>query len=160
MDLRMPGVDGVDRDRARSRSEWPERAILVLTTYDTDEAIVRAIDAGATGYLLKDAPRDDTARRRPPSRRRTDRALAAGRTATRRPRPQPSTQVPSPQREIEVLREVAAATPTPRLADRLHISQATVKTHLLHIYAKLGVADRAAAVAHAYDSNILTPRNS
>ncbi len=65
-----------------------------------------------------------------------------------------------PEREIEVLREVAAGHTNAEIADRLHISQATVKTHLLHVYDKLGVTDRAAAVAHAYESNILTPRNS
>jgi DNA-binding NarL/FixJ family response regulator len=158
MDLRMPDVDGVEAI-ARIEAEWPDAAIIVLTTYDTDEAIVRAIEAGATGYLLKDAPPEtllDAVRR-----------AAAGETVLAPPVARRLIErVRNPaagalsQREIEVLREVAAGNTNAQIADRLHISQATVKTHLLHIYDKLGVADRAAAVAHAYDSNILTPRNS
>ena len=158
MDLRMPEVDGVEAI-ARIKAEWPEAAIIVLTTYDTDEAIVRAIEAGASGYLLKDAPPEqllDAVRR-----------AAAGETVLAPPVARRLVErVRNPaagalsQREIEVLREVAAGHTNAEIADRLHISQATVKTHLLHVYDKLGVTDRAAAVAHAYESNILTPRNS
>ena len=157
MDLRMPDVDGVEAT-ARIKSEWPDAAIVVLTTYDTDEAIVRAIEAGASGYLLKDAP--------PETLLDAIRRAAAGETVLAPPvarrlieRVRDPAAGALSRREIEVLREVASGNTNAQIADQLHISQATVKTHLLHIYDKLGVADRAAAVAHAYDSNILTPRN-
>ncbi len=157
MDLRMPGVDGVDAI-AQITAEWPDAAIVVLTTYDTDEAIVRAIEAGASGYLLKDAPTEsllDAVRR-----------AAAGETVLAPPVQRRLVQrVRDPeagalsQREIEVLREVASGQTNAEIADQLHISQATVKTHLLHIYGKLGVTDRAAAVARAYETSILSRRH-
>jgi DNA-binding NarL/FixJ family response regulator len=154
MDLRMPVLDGVGAIE-RIRSEWPDATIVVLTTYDTDEAIVRAIEAGAAGYLLKDAPPDelldavkraadgDTVLAAPVAKRLVERVRdpAAGALS---------------QRELEVLRAVASGNTNAQIAGELHISQATVKTHLLHIYDKLGVTDRAAAVARAYDSGILT----
>jgi DNA-binding NarL/FixJ family response regulator len=153
-DLRMPGLDGVDAIEA-IRAEWPEAAIVVLTTYDTDEAIVRAIEAGATGYLLKDAPSDyliDAVRR-----------AAAGETVLAPPVAKRLVdRVRDPQagalslREIEVLRGVASGNTNAAIAAELHISQATVKTHLLHIYDKLGVSDRAAAVAAAYRTGVLS----
>ena len=127
----------------------------MLTTYDTDEAIVRAIEAGAAGYLLKDAPPDDLVD--------AVRRAAAGETVLAPPVAKRLVdRVRNPDagalsaREIEVLREVASGNTNAELAERLHISQATVKTHLLHIYAKLGVSDRAAAVARAYDTGILS----
>ncbi len=154
MDLRMPVLDGVGSIE-RIRSEWSDATIVVLTTYDTDEAIVRAIEAGAAGYLLKDAPPDelldavkraangDTVLAAPVAKRLVERVRdpAAGALS---------------QRELEVLRAVASGNTNAQIAGELHISQATVKTHLLHIYDKLGVTDRAAAVARAYDSGILT----
>lgn len=154
MDLRMPVLDGVGAI-GRIRGDWPDATIVVLTTYDTDEAIVRAIEAGAAGYLLKDAPPDelldairraangDTVLAAPVAKRLVERVRdpAAGALS---------------QRELEVLRCVASGNTNAEIAAVLHISQATVKTHLLHVYDKLGVADRAAAVARAYDSGILT----
>ena len=154
MDLRMPVLDGVAAIE-QIRNEWPSASIIVLTTYDTDEAIVRAIEAGAAGYLLKDAPPDDLVD--------AVRRAAAGETVLAPPIAKRLVdRVRNPDagalsaREIEVLREVASGNTNAELADRLHISQATVKTHLLHIYAKLGVSDRAAAVARAYDTGILS----
>lgn len=154
MDLRMPELDGVGAIEA-ILAEWPDAAIVVLTTYDTDEAIVRAIEAGATGYLLKDAPSDeliDAVRR-----------AAAGETVLAAPVAKRLVErVRDPQagalslREIEVLRGVASGNTNAAIAAHLHISQATVKTHLLHIYDKLGVSDRAAAVAEAYERGVLT----
>lgn len=154
MDLRMPELDGVGAIEA-ILARWPEAAIVVLTTYDTDEAIVRAIEAGATGYLLKDAPSDeliDAVRR-----------AAAGETVLAPPVAKRLVErVRDPQagalsmREIEVLRGVASGNTNAAIAAELHISQATVKTHLLHIYDKLGVSDRAAAVAVAYERGVLT----
>ncbi|MEM9516083.1 MAG: response regulator transcription factor [Actinomycetota bacterium] len=154
MDLRMPVLDGVGAIE-RIRSAQTDATIVVLTTYDTDEAIVRAIEAGAAGYLLKDTPPDelldavkraangDTVLAAPVAKRLVERVRdpAAGALS---------------QRELEVLRAVASGNTNAQIAGELHISQATVKTHLLHIYDKLGVTDRAAAVARAYDTGILT----
>ena len=154
MDLRMPEMDGVAAIET-IRAEWPEAPVLVLTTYDTDEAIVRAVEAGASGYLLKDAPPEalvDAVRR-----------AAAGETVLAPPvakrlverMRQPDAGALS-GRELEILREVAGGNTNAAIAARLHISQATVKTHLLHIYDKLGVSDRAAAVARAYENGLLS----
>lgn len=154
MDLRMPVLDGVGAITL-IRAEWPDAAILVLTTYDTDEAIVRAIEAGASGYLLKDAPPDDLVDAvRRAAAGETVLAPSVAKRLVDRVR-NPGTGALS-HREIEVLREVASGNTNADIADRLHISQATVKTHLLHIYDKLGVSDRAAAVARAYDTGILS----
>ena len=154
MDLRMPELDGVGAIEA-IRAAWPEAAIVVLTTYDTDEAIVRAIEAGATGYLLKDAPSEDLLD--------AVRRAAAGETVLAPPIAKRLVdRVRDPQagalslREIEVLRGVASGNTNAAIAADLHISQATVKTHLLHIYDKLGVSDRAAAVAVGYQTGVLS----
>lgn len=154
MDLRMPKLDGAAATAA-IRAEWAEAAVIVLTTYDTDEAIVRAVEAGATGYLLKDTPPDDLVD--------AIRRAAAGETVLAPPVAKRLVErLRDPEagalsiREIEVLREVAGGNTNSDIADRLHISQATVKTHLLHIYGKLGVSDRAAAVARAYEKGVLS----
>src|ERR1019366_1461920 len=140
MDLRMPGMDGLTAITELGRRGSAAR-VLVLTTYDTDSHVLPAIEAGATGYLLKDAPRADL--------------LRAGRAAA------PGAGGPGPgplsQRELEVLELVAAGNTNREAAARLYISEATVKTHLLNIYAKLGVSDRAAAVAEAFNRGLLTP---
>ena len=154
MDLRMPVLDGVGAIEA-IRAEWADAHIVVLTTYDTDEAIVRAIEAGASGYLLKDAPSDellDAVRRA--ARGETVLAAPVAKRLVDRVR-DPAAGALS-QRELEVLREVASGNTNAQIAGTLHISQATVKTHLLHIYDKLGVADRAAAVARGYDTGVLS----
>ena len=154
MDLRMPIMDGVAATAA-IREAWPEAAVLVLTTYDTDEAIVRAVEAGASGYLLKDAPPEDLLD--------AIRRSAAGETVLAPPvakrlvdRVREPDAVALSLRELEVLREVASGNTNAGIARRLHISEATVKTHLLHIYDKLGVSDRAAAVAQGYQRGLLS----
>jgi ABC-2 type transport system ATP-binding protein len=128
----------------------------VLTTYDTDSHVLPAIEAGATGYLLKDAPRDELLR--------AVRAAAQGDAVLSPPvaarlmnRFRAPGAGPLSQRELEVLEMVAAGTTNREAAARLFISEATVKTHLLNIYAKLGVSDRAAAVAEAFNRGLLTP---
>ncbi|MDH5521301.1 MAG: response regulator transcription factor [Acidimicrobiia bacterium] len=153
MDLRMPVMDGVAATAA-IRHQWPEAAVLVLTTYDTDEAIVRAVEAGASGYLLKDAPPEDLLD--------AIRRAAAGETVLAPPvakrlvdRIREPDAVALSLRELEVLREVAGGNTNAGIAGQLHISEATVKTHLLHIYDKLGVSDRAAAVAQGYERGLL-----
>jgi DNA-binding NarL/FixJ family response regulator len=155
MDLRMPGMDGLTAITELARRGVTAR-VLVLTTYDTDSYVLPAIEAGATGYLLKDAPRDELLR--------AVRAAAHGQAvlspsvATRlmsRVR-EPETK-PLSRRELEILELVAAGTTNRDAAAKLLISEATVKTHLLNIYAKLGVNDRAAAVAEAFNRGLLTP---
>jgi DNA-binding NarL/FixJ family response regulator len=154
MDLRMAGMDGVTAIKELRRRGIPAR-ILVLTTYDTDSHVLPAIEAGATGYLLKDAPRDDLLR--------AVRAAARG-EATLSPsvaaRLMSNLRTPSAgslsHRELEVLQLVAGGNTNREAAAKLFITEATVKTHLLNIYAKLDVNDRAAAVAEAYNRGLLT----
>ncbi|MFF7755075.1 response regulator [Streptomyces sp. NPDC007971] len=156
MDLRMPGGSGVDAIRELT-SRGARARVLVLTTYDTDSDTLPAIEAGATGYLLKDAPRDElfTAVRAAAEGRTVLSPAVASRLvdAVRSPR-QPGAE-PLSAREREVLVLVARGTSNREIARELFISEATVKTHLTHLYAKLGVKDRAAAVAVAYDRGIL-----
>ncbi len=159
MDLRMPGTDGLSAIAEIARRGLAAR-VLVLTTYDTDADVLPAIQAGATGYLLKDAPRTELLR--------AVRAAARGESVlspsvasrvlgrVRRPT-RDGTDDLSP-RELEILELVARGTTNREAAKRLFISEATVKTHLLHIYAKLGVNDRAAAVATGFDRGLLTPK--
>ncbi|MGI9595375.1 MAG: response regulator [Acidimicrobiales bacterium] len=154
MDLQMPNLDGVAATTA-IKAAWPEAIVVVLTTYDTDEAIVRAVEAGAAGYVLKDTPPDELIK--------VIRQAAAGETVLSPPVAKRLVErLRSPDastlsaREIEVLRQVAGGNTNATIATNLHISQATVKTHLLHIYGKLGVSDRAAAVARAYETGVLS----
>ncbi|MGW1891031.1 response regulator [Streptomyces sp. NPDC002004] len=155
MDLRMPGGDGVDAIAELTRRGSRSR-VLVLTTYDTDSDTLPAIEAGATGYLLKDAPRDElfTAVRAAAEGRTVLSPAVASRlvSAVRRPA---TVETPLSSREREVLALVAKGTSNREIARVLFISEATVKTHLTHLYAKLGVSDRAAAVAVGYDRGIL-----
>ena len=155
MDLRMPDMDGVEATTA-IQQQCPEVAVVVLTTFDTDEAIVRAIDAGAAGYLLKDAPTHqllDAVRRAAAGE-----TVLAGKISRRLvERMRGTTTDVLTAREIEVLRHIADGNTNAETARALHISTATVKTHLLHVYAKLGVSDRAAAVAQGYEQGILAP---
>jgi DNA-binding NarL/FixJ family response regulator len=153
MDLRMPGGGGVDAIRELTRRSARAK-VLVLTTYDTDSDTLPAIEAGATGYLLKDAPRDElfTAVRAAADGRTVLSPAVASRlvSAVRAPGNEPLSA-----REREVLALVARGTSNREIARELFISEATVKTHLTHLYAKLGVKDRAAAVATAYERGIL-----
>lgn len=153
MDLRMPGMDGLRATRD-ILAETPGRRVVVLTTYDTDADIVRAVEAGAAGYLLKDASRADLAG--------AIRAAARGETVlapsvagklvhhVRGPAP-PALST----REVEVLRLVARGKTNADIGRALYISEATVKTHLLRAFAKLGVSDRTAAVTTALDRGLL-----
>ncbi|MET8685919.1 response regulator transcription factor [Streptomyces sp. NPDC004732] len=153
MDLRMPGGSGVDAITELTRRGARAR-VLVLTTYDTDSDTLPAIEAGATGYLLKDAPRDElfTAVRAAAEGRTVLSPAVASRLVSRVRAPG---NEPLSTREREVLALVAKGTSNREIAVELFISEATVKTHLTHIYGKLGVKDRAAAVATAYGRGIL-----
>ncbi|MFF9126022.1 response regulator [Streptomyces sp. NPDC014889] len=155
MDLRMPGGSGVDAIRELTR-RGARSKVLVLTTYDTDSDTLPAIEAGATGYLLKDAPRGElfTAVRAAAEGRTVLSPAVASRLVSAVRAPAPGKE-PLSAREREVLALVARGTSNREIARELFISEATVKTHLTHLYAKLGVKDRAAAVAVAYDRGIL-----
>jgi DNA-binding NarL/FixJ family response regulator len=157
MDLRMPGMDGVAAITELARRGVAAR-VLVLTTYDTDSHVLPAIEAGATGYLLKDAPRDELLRAvRAASRGES--VLSPAVAARLMSRVRSPGAGPLSQREIQVLELVAAGTTNREAATRLFITEATVKTHLLNIYAKLGVSDRAAAVAEAFNRGLLIRRS-
>ncbi|NUS64133.1 MAG: response regulator transcription factor [Saccharothrix sp.] len=151
MDLRMPGVDGVT---AIERLRGCPTRVLVLTTYDTDSDVLPAIKAGATGYLLKDTPRDELFRAVRSAAR--GEAVLSPSVATRLVGQvrQPVAE-PLSDREVEVLGLIARGSTNREAAAKLFISEATVKTHLVHVYAKLGVKDRAAAVAVAYERGLL-----
>jgi DNA-binding NarL/FixJ family response regulator len=153
MDLRMPVMDGVSAIREIKAHRAPVQ-ILVLTTYDSDADILPALEAGATGYLLKDVSREEL--------------FAAIRASARgEPILAPTVaarliaQVRAPagdklsNRELEVLELVAEGASNSDIAGRLHISQATVKSHLINIFGKLGVSDRTAAVTVALQRGIL-----
>ncbi|KDN17264.1 response regulator [Amycolatopsis rifamycinica] len=155
MDLRMPRTDGVTAIRELAERGVPSR-VLVITTYDTDGDVLAAIEAGATGYLLKEATKEEMFRAVEAAAR--GQAVLSPAVASRlmgqvrRP-----VSDPLSQRELEVLELIAQGSTNREAAERLFISQATVKTHLLHVYAKLGVNDRAAAVAAAFAKGYLTP---
>ncbi len=153
MDLRMPRTDGLTATREFVRLGIPSR-IVILTTFDSDADVLPAIEAGATGYLLKDAPRDDLLH--------AIRAAAAG-EAVLAPsvasrlmgRLRTSEANALSPREVEVLALVADGATNRAVGARMHVSEATVKTHLMSIYAKLGVGDRAAAVAEGFRRGLL-----
>ncbi|GLZ41384.1 DNA-binding response regulator [Actinokineospora sp. NBRC 105648] len=153
MDLRFgPGMSGAEAT-ARITARGSAVKVLVLTTYDTDADILTAIEAGATGYLLKDTPPEELAA--------AVRTAAAGRSAlapTVAARLMDRVRTPTEAlslREIEVLGLVAAGLSNERIARALHLSQATVKSHLVHVYAKLGVDSRTAAVAVATSRGLI-----
>jgi len=156
MDLRMPHMDGVAATAAivaaRGAAETPR--VLILTTYESDDQILAAIEAGAGGYLLKAAPQAEIVA--------GIRSVAAGQSAlspqvavrlVERMR-RPATPVLTP-RETEVLRLVALGAANKRIAAQLRIGESTVKTHLLNVFDKLGVTDRTRAVTLAMERGLL-----
>jgi DNA-binding NarL/FixJ family response regulator len=155
MDLRMPGTDGVTAT-ARIAEHFPRSRVLVLTTYDTDADILRAIEAGATGYLLKDTPVGALIEAiRAAARGETVLAPpVAARLVTRMRAPAAEQLTP---REVQVLELVARGLSNLEIGRELYIGEATVKTHLLRAFAKLGVNDRTAAVTAAIARGDLTP---
>jgi len=153
MDLRMPVLDGVAATAAIRAVADPPR-VLILTTYDTDADIVRAVEAGARGYLLKDAPtavladairraaRGETVPAPPVAARLADRLRAPSRPELT-------------ARELDVLRLVAIGLSNGDIGRELFIGEATVKTHLIRVFAKLEVTDRTAAVTAAYAQGLI-----
>ena len=154
MDLRMAGMDGVAAISA-IKARLPDIQILVLTTYDSDADILRAVEAGATGYLLKDAPREQLFQAIRAAAR-GEAALAPTVAARLMSRMRAPAEEALSAREIEVLTLIARGASNRQAGHELHISEATVKTHLIHIFDKLGVSDRTSAVTTALERGILS----
>jgi DNA-binding NarL/FixJ family response regulator len=156
MDLRMAGIDG-DEATARIVADWPGTRVIILTTYENDDAILSAISAGASGYLLKAAPEEELLA--------GVRAVAAGEVALapsvsrllvqRAAAPAATVGPALSTRELEVLRLVAEGLSNREIGERLYVGEATVKTHLLHAFTKLEVADRTRAVTRAMELKLL-----
>jgi DNA-binding NarL/FixJ family response regulator len=171
MDVRMPGMDGIEATRRIVASGGPAR-IIILTTYDLDEHVFAALRAGASGFLLKDArpadlveairvvARGDALLAPSVTRRLLDRFADddSGRGAA------PASSSPLldelTDREQEILRFVALALSNAEIAGRLHLTEATVKTHVSSVLRKLGLRDRVQAVVLAYDVGLVRPRSS
>jgi DNA-binding NarL/FixJ family response regulator len=164
MDVRMPGVDGIEATRQLLRDGDAPR-VLMLTTFDLDEYVYEAMKAGASGFLLKDALRDQLVS--------AVRTVAAG-DALMAPalvrrliedyvrRPAPSSGPPAEldaltEREREVLMLIARGLSNREIARRLFLSEATVRSHVTHILAKLGLRDRVQAVVLAYETGLIRP---
>lgn len=160
MDLRMPRVDGVEATR-RVRAEYPDTQVVVLTTYADDESIFGALQAGARGYLTKDSSAEQIADAiaavhrgeallDPAVQRRVVESMASGSS------PESPGQLPAglTPREAEVLTLIAAGRSNAEIATELFVSQATVKTHVNNLFAKIGARDRAQAVTYAYRNGL------
>jgi len=158
MDLRMPGMDGADAT-ARIVTDYPGTRVLVLTTFDTDDDILRAVEAGASGYLLKDTPREElVAAIRAASRGETVLAPPVAARLMGRMRGAGGADPLTP-REVEVLAAVGRGLSNGQIGRELFIGEATVKTHLLRVFQKLAVDDRTRAVTVAIERGILpSPR--
>jgi DNA-binding NarL/FixJ family response regulator len=166
MDLRMPNVGGVEATR-RIRQDHPSTQVIVLTTYSDDESIFAALQAGARGYLTKDAGPEEIARaidRVARGEAMLDplvqaRLLENLDHARPRPRPSPPGELPDKltPREAEVLGLIADGLSNSEIAQHLYVSEATVKTHINRVFTKTGVRDRAQAVSYAYRNGIAAP---
>ncbi|WP_405934327.1 response regulator transcription factor [Streptomyces longwoodensis] len=165
MDLRMPRCDGVEATR-RIRAEHPETQVVVLTTFADDDSLFPALRAGARGYLTKDAGGDEILRAvesvlsgdaglSPSIQRRLLERLSE-------PAPTPAPPPSEPPdgltaREAEVLLLIAEGLSNHEIAQKLHVSTATVKTHINNLFAKIGIKDRAQAVRYAYGKGLVRP---
>jgi DNA-binding NarL/FixJ family response regulator len=161
MDIRMPRLDGIEATRQLATGGRP--AVLILTTYDLDEYVFEALQAGASGFLLKDAPPDDlvaavrtVARGDALLAPSVTRRLIAEFTSRRRPRAEAALPALS-QRETEVLKLVARGMSNAEIAQALFLGEATVKTHVGSLLAKLQCRDRVQAVVRAYESGLVSP---
>jgi DNA-binding NarL/FixJ family response regulator len=161
MDIRMPGMDGIEATR-----RMPRQKVLILTTFGLDEYIIEALRAGASGFLLKDAPVDELVR--------AVQTVAAGDAqlspaVTKRLLDQVARRLPAPvqrdtgalaeltEREREVLRLLAVGMSNAEIAAALVVSEPTVKTHVSSVLQKLGLRDRVQAVIYAYETGLITP---
>jgi len=155
LDLQMPELDGLGAIR-EIRTVAPDTRVLVLTTYDSDADILRAVEAGATGYLLKDTPREDLFKAIRATAR-GDSVLSPSVASKLIGRARGPVERSLSAREIEVLTLVARGVSNKIIGKDLRISEATVKTHLLHIFAKLGAGNRSQAVVIAYEAGVVRP---
>jgi DNA-binding NarL/FixJ family response regulator len=167
MDIRMPTMNGIEATAELARRGLGAR-VLILTTFDLDEYVYEAVKAGASGFLLKDVA--------PPELVHAVRVVAGGDALvapaiTRRlleqfvARPKPGARAPETldhltDREVDVLRHVARGMSNAEIAGALHLGEATVKTHMTRVFAKLGLRDRAQAVVFAYESGLIQPGQS
>lgn len=161
MDVRMPGVDGIEATRLLTR-ELPDTRVLVLTTFDLDEHIYDALQAGAAGFLLKDVPMEELvagihavhagASLLSPS---VTRRLVEEYAGRRRTGPHVEPDLPLTPREREVLLRLARGRSNAEIASELFVSEATVKTHVTAVLAKLGLRSRVQAVVFAYESGLV-----
>ena len=166
MDVRMPELDGIEATRRLLADDTVETKVVMLTTFDMDEYVYDALRAGASGFLLKDVPPEQL----------VDgiRAVASGDallapSITKRVieefvrRPPEAARTPPPEvgeltdRELEVLKQVARGLSNAEIAQELFVSEATVKTHVAHVFRKLGLRDRVQAVVFAYESGLVQP---
>jgi DNA-binding NarL/FixJ family response regulator len=159
MDLRMPRLDGVEATR-RITSRWPEVQVLVLTTYDDDDLVFRSIEAGASGYLLKDVGSDALAEAvraagrgesplQPSVARKVLKRLRSGPAPATRPAPLSFTGPALTARELDVLRLLGTGATNQEIADRLSLTEGTVKNYISSILAKTGLRDRTQAALFA-----------
>ncbi|WP_330287362.1 response regulator transcription factor [Streptomyces sp. NBC_00576] len=164
MDLRMPRCDGVEATR-RIRAEYPGTQVVVLTTFADDESLFRALRAGARGYLTKDADGDEIVRA-VHSVLSGDAGLSPSiqrRLLERLTEPEKKQDAPAEPpdglttRETEVLMLIADGLSNQEIAIKLHVSTATVKTHINNLFAKTGIKDRAQAVRYAYGKGLVRP---
>jgi DNA-binding NarL/FixJ family response regulator len=162
LDIRMPQVDGLEATRRIVAAEAATR-ILILTTFDLDEYAFEALRAGASGFLLKDAPAEDIVHA-VRTVARGDATLAPAVTRrlvehyAQRPRPDAFPPLATlTAREVEVLRLLASGGSNADIGDQLALSEATVKTHVGRVLGKLGVRDRVQAVIFAYESGLVVP---
>jgi DNA-binding NarL/FixJ family response regulator len=170
MDVRMPGIDGIEATRqiVAGRTDDSGPRILVLTTFDLDEYVYDALNAGASGFLLKDAPAADlvaaihTIARgdvllAPSVTRRMIEQLAGRRKSAH---PAKSALTTLTEKENEVLLLVARGLSNAEIGERIYVSEATVKTHVGHVLQKLGLRDRVQAVVLAYEAGVVLPGES
>ena len=152
MDIQMPGMDGIEATRQIAALQ-PAPKVLILTTYDTDGDILPAIENGATGYLLKDTPPEELyhAIRQAAAGETVLAPTIASRLVTRMRQPDQTLSA----REIQLLQFLAEGLSNKEIGTSLYISEATVKTHLVHIFQKLGVDTRTAAVTTAIDQGLI-----
>jgi DNA-binding NarL/FixJ family response regulator len=157
MDVRMPGMDGVQATSAL-RERLPRCKIIMLTTFDDEDYVIRALRAGANGYLLKDLPAAELARAVRMAHAGVDQFAPAvtGRLLDAvSPAPAPPPAVPLTDRELQILRLIAAGATNRQIATRLHLSQGTVKNHISHILARLDLRDRTQAAIYAHTHGLL-----
>jgi NarL family two-component system response regulator YdfI len=168
MDVRMPGMDGLEA-LERIRASWPQVAVVILTTYNEDAFLLRGLQAGACGYLLKDCPLDTllhairaAARGETLLQPDTIARLLTARPATTASSPGPARAATTPrftERELDILAAIARGERSKEIAARLGLTRRTVETYLSNIYLKLDVDSRAAAVAVALEQGVLQPKN-